>query len=32
MDIDLTKYQASYIKRHKKCIGSGVDGSVYDMG
>ena len=32
MDINLTGEEAYYIKKNKRCVGSGVDGSVYDMG
>lgn len=32
MDVELTNRQAEYIKHKRKCLGSGVDGSVYDMG
>ena len=32
MDIELTINEANNIKKNKHCVGSGVDGSVYDMG
>ncbi len=32
MEVLLSKQEANYIKKYKKCLGSGVDGSVYDMG